>query len=178
MLQLVVGALLGFMLATLQGFLDRRRSRRSLASILLLEISWLEKNLHGLYRNHAPERFKGELPVGIFERHKGEVLLFSADNAKDVLWFYGLVDDVQKLWSLAGENEDAGIPIADGRRQKIHAKCYHALTFLKKAKEALEKEGAEPLVVPAPGSIDFSKALPAAPPRLFPTTTTLEDVAQ
>jgi hypothetical protein len=136
----ILAAGLGYIAARYQGWIDRRRDRRALATAMLSELRWLEGLLRQVY-DHGPASFYDPFdhPVlaGLLER----LDLFAPTTAERLSHFHSLLRDVRAGVNEYRVNADKLGTRKDEYRRFLKAKAFFAASAVQGLKDALLSEG-------------------------------------
>lgn len=164
-LLVILGAGLGYASARYESWLERRRSKTTLATGMLSELRWLDGLLRQIVQ-HGPASYYDPLEHPMIEATLPHLALFDAATAERLSHFHGLLRDTR-----AGMNRYRDAPSAvAGRKEEyshfIKAKAYFAASAIPSLRDALVSEGGQ-LPPPITEKPIEGPDLPPLPPRPF-----------
>lgn len=161
----IASAALGFIAARSEGWFERRRARKTLATGLLAELKWLDGLLRQVIRK-GPGAFYDPFDHPFTESAIAQLTLFDSALTERIANFHAMLRDVR-----AGINEYRARPGALGAREEefkrfLKAKAYFAAKAIPSLRDALLSAGGS-LPLPNTETTVDGAALPALPPSSF-----------
>ena len=129
----LVGGLAGYVAASFQAWQDRRRRRRALASVLLLELRGVEYLLRRMVAE--PDNLTGDFHAHHFDALDATVYELKDDAARLALSFRYRLDEIRKLRTRQAEK------LSNQRRHRLLVKLHAAATEVPRLKQALLRSG-------------------------------------
>ena len=133
----IVGSIAGFGAAFLQSWQERKRRKRALASVLLLELRGIEYLLREFFKN--PDNLTGDFNSDHFDRLDATVFELDGEAARLALSLKYRLDEIRVL------RKKQEVQIRPRRRDTLKVKLWAAEAEVPKLKAALlASEGVEP----------------------------------
>lgn len=162
LLAAAIGGLVAFLGGWFRYYWNRRRQRRSLATVMLQELRALDTSLRDVYG----ETGHGRLPESAFpllEHYDDALDLFSPETVKDLVEVTGLLAMLREMQATLYDQ------VLDRSDVRVRAYAYAAIQRIPELKSSLEDEGAEDVTwdpVEVPEGLD-EPSPPEVPPSPF-----------